>query len=227
MGAFAEYFNAREDIVFPLPLGLDTKTGALAEPLSVSIHALSKIPDQNRKRLLILGSGTIGMLSLRAAQSMGFEKIVTTDVVEYNLKTAKENGAFRVVNVAKENLQMALQESFDGKKADAVLITAGAPNIIDQALESTKVLGTIVFLAMIVPPLTVGSYPIVFKELTVVGSMNYTRFDFQKAIDIIAAAPHAFGRLITHCFDFFTEGQKAFEMMDKKTEGFVKVFLKF
>ena len=106
-----------------------------------------------------------------------------------------------------------------------VLLTAGASNIVEQALENTKVLGQIIYLAMIVKPLTACLHPIVSKELKITGTMNYTKADFQAAVDMLASAPETYAKLITHCFDF-SDGQKAFEMMDKRTEGFVKVLLK-
>jgi L-iditol 2-dehydrogenase len=78
---------------------------------------------------------------------------------------------------------------------------------------------------MITQPLTFNTYPIVFKELKFLGSLNYTKTDFKMALDMLASSPNTYAKLITHCFDF-SECQKAFEMIHNKTEGFVKVLLK-
>ena len=165
------------------------------------------------------------MLTLLAARSMGFKNIVITDVAEYNLKTALANGADRAVNVAQESLGDAISEVFGGKKADAVFVTASAPNILEQALENVKILGTIIYLSMIIKPLTFNTFPIVFKKINFIGSLNYTKKDFQMALDMLAATPEEYAKLITHCFDF-SNCQKAFEMIHNRSEGFVKVLLK-
>jgi L-iditol 2-dehydrogenase len=224
IGAFVEFFNAPESTVFRLPDSLSTCTGVLAEPLAVAIHILKKIKPEDRKNLLILGAGAIGMLTLLAAKNMGFKKIVITDVVDYNLEKASENGADMAINVSRDPLEKASAE-FGGEKADAVVISAGAPDILDQAIENVKTLGTIVYVAMIVNPLTASTYPVVFKELSIFGSMIYTEKDFRDAISMLASSPAAFEKLVTHKFDF-SRAADAFEMMDKHTEGFIKVLLK-
>lgn len=224
IGSFVEHFAAREDLVFKCPDSLPTKVAVLAEPLAVSVHLLNYIPRNKRKKLLILGSGTIGMLTMMAAKSMKFEQIAMTDIAEYNLNKAKENGAV-AIDVKKEKLETALLQAFDGQKPDAVVITAGADDILQQAIDSCATQGIIVYVAMITKPLTANTYPIVFRELEIKGSLNYNHSDFQTAVDFLAENPEAYGKMITHCFPF-EEGQKALEMMNNRTEGFVKVTLK-
>ena len=225
IGAFVEYFSVPESLIFCLPNSLNTRIGVLAEPLAVTIHALNKVNRQERKHLLILGSGTIGILAIIAAKNMGFEKIVSTDIIDYNVKMSLANGADRAVNVSKESLEEAVLDTFNGEKADAVIISAGSPDILDQAIESVHNLGTIVYIAMIVPPLTASTYPIVFKELTVIGSIIYSKKDFQDAINMLSLKPESFEKTITHCYNFL-DGLKALEMVDKHKEGFIKVVLK-
>lgn len=114
---------------------------------------------------------------------------------------------------------------FGGRKADAVVITAGSADILQQAIDSCAVQGTIVYVAMITNPLTANTFPIVSGELEIKGSQTYNETDFQMAVDFLAESPDDYSKLITHCFAF-EDGQKALEMMNARTEGFVKVILK-
>lgn len=224
IGTFGEYFNAPEDIVVKLPENVDFDEGAMAEPLAVAIHVLKSIDKRNRNHLIILGSGTIGLLIMAVAPFFGFNKILTTDILDYNLKMAQRLGATRTVNVLKENYMDIVKETFEGKKADAVIIAAGGPNILDQAIESVNAKGIIVYLAMITKPVTFHSYPIVYQELMIKGSQTYTIKDFMDAVDIIAEKKINFKDLITHRYDI-DDVEFAMELVDKKLEDSVKVML--
>lgn len=225
IGSFVEYFNAEEEVVYKLDNTIGLETGVLAEPLAVSVHALNKIRPDHRKNLLILGGGTIGILTLVAAKNMGFEKIILTDVVDYNLEVARKNKADRVINVLNEDIGKAVLEEFGDVKANAVIVTAAAPNILEQAINNVGVARTIVYISMITEPLTFDTYPIVYKEIHLVGSLTYNEEDFKEALRLLSSDAFNYERLITHVYNI-DDVQEAFEMIENKKEGFVKVLIK-
>ena len=92
-------------------------------------------------------------------------------------------------------------------------------------MECVSIDGTIIYIAMITKPMTLNTYPIVYKEIDVKGSLCYTEEDFKEAMALIAGDVDRFGKLVTHCYPK-EEVQKAFEMMDQRSEGFVKVVVK-
>ncbi|MBP7072602.1 MAG: alcohol dehydrogenase catalytic domain-containing protein [Clostridia bacterium] len=224
VGAFAEYFNSPEDILAKLPENVDFEEGVLIEPLSVAIHVLKQISEEKREKLVILGSGTIGLLMILVAKKMGYKKILATDIFDYNLNFAKSLGAEKTVNVLKEDLRDAIKEVFGSDKADSAVITASAPDIIDMAIESVGPRGEIMLMAMITKPITFSSYPIVFNELVIKGSMNYTMEDFNNAIGIIQSKKEDLKNLITHRFRM-DDVQKAMELADKKYEDSIKIII--
>ncbi len=224
LGTFVEYFNAPAAVVVKLPDNVTYDQGALAEPLAVAVHALNKISPQNRNNLVILGSGTIGLLMAAVAPSCGFRKVLTTDALDYNLKMAASVGVARTVNVLTEDLAAAVAETFGGEKADAVVIAAGAPNIIDQAIESVRPKGEIIYLSMITKPMTANSYPIVFWEMDVKGSRTYTLADFKQAIDLLGSGKIDFQKFITQRYPL-EQAQVGLELLDQKKEDSVKVML--
>lgn len=81
------------------------------------------------------------------------------------------------------------------------------------------------YYAMITQDMTLNTYPIVFKELDVRGSLNYTEEDFNKAIELLSDKEALFRKIITRCFEF-DEAAEAFEIQDKRTEFVVKNILK-
>jgi L-iditol 2-dehydrogenase len=54
--------------------------GAMVEPTSVAVHALSRSGSVEGKALLVLGGGPIGNLVAQSARGLGARKVMITDV---------------------------------------------------------------------------------------------------------------------------------------------------
>jgi L-iditol 2-dehydrogenase len=224
IGAFVEHFNAPESVIFTLPDNVDNKTGVLAEPLAVACRAISRIPEENRKRLLIMGVGNIGMLALIAARRRGFDKIAVADVMEYNLRKALNVGADAAINVSMDDSAAAVAEIFGDEGPDAVVLTAGGP-AMQYAIDTAGRGAVIVYVAMITAPLPLSTRPIVGKELSLIGCRTYNHSDFREAVDMLAANMPIFEPLVTHVFPA-DRVQDGFELMESHKEGFLKIAIK-
>lgn len=105
-GAFREYVVAdarqcaRAD-------GLTPGEAAMAEPLSVALHAANRAGDLMGKRVLVTGCGPIGQLAVMVARAAGAAQIVATDVAPFTLDMARRVGADAVHNVAEEPTALA------------------------------------------------------------------------------------------------------------------------
>src|ERR687889_1582771 len=68
-GGFAEYTLAPAANVYPLPEGVDARSGALAEPLANGVHAarLGTAGGHPVEHAVVIGAGTIGLMCLQAA----------------------------------------------------------------------------------------------------------------------------------------------------------------
>ena len=72
---------------------LSDAEAAMAEPLSVALHAVRRAGPLLGKRVLVTGCGPIGALIVAVARRAGAAHIVATDVNELPLKSAREVGA--------------------------------------------------------------------------------------------------------------------------------------
>ena len=79
IGTFAEYFLAPEKTVYRLDYSVSYDKGALIEPLAVAVQALRGYDGAGRDSMVILGCGTIGLLTLRWQRSMDL-KIFTVQI---------------------------------------------------------------------------------------------------------------------------------------------------
>lgn len=75
-----------------LPDNCSFEEAALAEPLSVLIHAGRRAGLRNGQRILVFGVGTIGILACALAKSYGASQVVAIDINQQRLDFAKANG---------------------------------------------------------------------------------------------------------------------------------------
>lgn len=113
-GNLTRFYAHPADFCFKLPDHVSMEEGALLEPLSVGVHACKRAGVTVDSRVLILGAGPIGLVTLLTAKAMGASQIMITDLVEDRLKFAKDMGATYTVNVggiAEEDLVKKIHET--------------------------------------------------------------------------------------------------------------------
>src|SRR3990170_60494 len=96
-GGLAEYVLVPDYTLYPLPDALDFELGALVEPLAVVVHGLHLVGLAFGDRVLILGCGTIGVMTALAARALGAAEIAVTYRYEHQARAALAAGATRVV----------------------------------------------------------------------------------------------------------------------------------
>ena len=70
-GGFAQHLVLRQDQVVPVPADTDLLRLSVAEPLSVALHAVNRAGPLSGRRVIVTGSGPIGLLTMQAARFAG------------------------------------------------------------------------------------------------------------------------------------------------------------
>lgn len=223
VGTFVEYFNAPAEVVHKINDDVSYELATLIEPLAVAVHAIDRITVKEKDTLVILGSGTIGLLALVAAKESGYKNIICTDTQDFNLQMALKHGAKLALNPLKDDVVEKVMEFTNGRGADVALIAADAKNIVDQASSLVRKRGEVGVVSMITEAIPVYTYNFVFKELTLFGAMTYETKDFVKATEMVNNG--------LDLSDFATqklsldESQKALNILDEGKENVVKVIV--
>lgn len=225
-GCMAEYFVAPAKTVFKLYEEMTFEEGALVEPLAVGVHAVRKANIQVGDKVAILGAGPIGLLALAATRAAGATSTLVTDVLDYSLESAMKLGATQTRNI-KTDVDW-IQESIDkqGGKFDKVLVAAGIPGIIDDALSLLRKGGRIVTIAMFQNNQTFDIHNLQQSEKEIVGCMTYNREDTLTAIDLLSVGAIDTNVIISHNLSY-TEAAKGFTMVDNKEDSVIKVLIHF
>ena len=98
-GAFSQELIVDAEQCVPAH-GLTAGEAAMAEPLSVALHATRRAGELLGARVLVTGCGPIGALAILAARRAGASEIVATDVAANALAHAEAVGADQVINVS-------------------------------------------------------------------------------------------------------------------------------
>ncbi|HEY8721254.1 zinc-binding dehydrogenase [Pengzhenrongella sp.] len=188
-GGMSEFLVVAADMVRVLPGTLSLRRAALAEPLAVGLHAITIAGGVEGKRVLVSGSGPIGLLAAAAALAKGAAEVVCTDVLPGPLHRAKLVGAHRTVQVGTEQLP----ESY----FDVALECSGAAPAINAAILAVRKAGILVQVGM----LATGTHPIalaplISKEIQLRGCFRFDD-EIDDAVRILDATP-SIEHVITH-----------------------------
>lgn len=96
------------NLCFKLPENVSLEEGAMCEPLSVGIHACRRANISPDTKVLILGAGPIGLLTMLAARAFGAPRVIIADVDDHRLSFAKTLGADVTIQVS-TTIQVSLQ----------------------------------------------------------------------------------------------------------------------
>jgi len=220
-GTFAEYFVAHKKCIHKIPNSMSYLEGALIEPLSVGVHAVRRANIRLGDTVAILGAGTIGLMCLIASKQAGASKVYVTDVIEGNLKKAKELGADVCINSRKDSIYQLLEEA-PQNVIDTVIITAAFPPVWEEAARICKNGGEICVIGMFQKPVSVDLLNLMLSEKNICTSNTYVKEDYKIAIQI--AEKTDLMPIITHQLPL-KETSRGFEILEKKIDDPIKIML--
>lgn len=220
-GAFAELVAVDSRWVYKLPSEVSYEEGAMVEPLAVAVHAVKRaLPIGDS--VVVLGAGTIGLLTLQVANAFGASNIIVTDLVDWRLELAKKLGATATVNPREENLKDVTASLTNGYGADTVFEAVGSAETLGQSLEVSRKGGKIVVIGVFEEPaVKLNIMNVVNKELSLLGSLVYC-WDFENAISLIRGGKVDVGGLVSG-FVTLEELPKGFQRMLSREVGVVKI----
>lgn len=184
-GAFAETINVPVKCCFPIADSVSDEIGSLAEPLAVAYRGVNRIKDIKGKTVVIIGAGTIGLLTLACCRIKGAGKIIVSDLSDNRLETASQMGADVVINPKTEGFTEAIQKETNGKLADISIEAVGAEATVDQALSSLKLGGTAIWIGNNKPQISVCMQKVVTRELKIYGSFLYGYEEFKEVVSML------------------------------------------
>ncbi|MFJ9672548.1 L-idonate 5-dehydrogenase [Streptomyces sp. NPDC101221] len=217
-GGFAARIVVPAEQLRPLPAGLDPRRGALAEPLSVALHAVRRAGEVAGRHVLVTGAGPIGALVVAAARAAGAARVTVTDLLPAALEYARAAGADTLVRADDPG------DSGWPAEVDTAIEASGVAAGLDTCLRLVRRGGVVVQLGMLPP----GHSPfagnlVVSREIELRGAFRFDG-EFDDALRLLAAEP-AFDALVSAVVPV-RDAASAFELAADRSRS-CKVLLDF
>ncbi|BGP12513.1 hypothetical protein JCM10213v2_000430 [Rhodosporidiobolus nylandii] len=217
-GTLAGRYVLPADLCYPLPDNMSLEEGALLEPMSVGVHAVSKVAEMKpASNVVVFGVGPVGLLTAAAAKGLGAARVIAVDIQEARLQFAKDAGLVHDYFIPPKPQEgeadypirqaKAIQEQFGFTErgpagVDLVVDCSGAEVCIQTACHLLKHGGTLVQVGMGKPDISLPMHTILTHELTVKGSFRYGPDVYRLSLDLVARGAVNLKAMISHRFSF-------------------------
>ncbi|ORY30364.1 putative xylitol dehydrogenase [Naematelia encephala] len=218
-GTLSEVMTQPVDLLHKLPSTLELPLAALAEPLSVVLHAFRRAHLAPGARVLVLGAGAVGLLACTLARASGCTTVVAVDIEQGKLDFAKEmDWATEIFALPKGprvsglDAVAAAQNNWAALKADAAVQNVeGLEDGFDAVFECTGVEvcmqmavmaalpgSKVMFVGMGTPNLTLPTGPSFLREVDLIGVFRYAN-TYPDALALLGSGKLGdVGKMVTH-----------------------------
>ena len=224
-GAYGEYFVMPVDRIYH-GKGLPAKTLALIEPLCISFHGARRASIKPGEKVLVIGSGTIGILAALSARYFGAE-VYISDIAPERLKYAETLGVNgTVLNDSEHALADAVENITGGNGFDVAIEAVGLAATFQSCIDAAAFGGRVVLIGISRQHLDFDFTVIQKKELNVYGSRNALKEEFLTLIDLVQAGKIDVEKVISKVYPF-QQAAEALTELDKNGGALLKVLLEF
>jgi L-idonate 5-dehydrogenase len=201
--------------------GLSLAEAAMAEPLAVTVHAARQAGNLVDKKVLVTGCGPIGLLCVLVARSAGAVTVVSTDLTDFPLQTARAIGADDALNAGDDGYL----SSFEDQKGyfDVMFECTGSAAALASAIPAVKPCGVIVQLGL-GGDMTLPVQAMTAKEIQLRGSFRF-HDEFYTGVEWMRGGQIDVKPLVTHTMPMI-DATAAFELASDRSQA-LKVHLDF
>lgn len=219
-GGLADEVDIPPRLLHRVPTELDPALASLAEPWAVAVRAIDRCGQiAFGERVLVLGGGTIGLLTGVAARDRASEVGITCRY-PHQAELARR---FGLSPIAPDELAAWAAEHRPGRVIETV---GGDAATMTDAIASARPGGRIVVVGVFAARQPTDYRQVVLRELEIVGSIYYgmsgAGSEFGAAVASMPGIADELQALDTHRFDL-TDASTAFATADDKASEAVKV----
>ena len=216
-GAFAEYVSVPAFNVYKLPDAVSDEMGAIFDPFGNATHTALAF-DLVGEDVLITGAGPIGAMAAAIGHFVGARNVVITDVNDYRLDLAKQLGATRAVNVARENLKDVMSDLGMTEGFDVGLEMSGVLQAFSSMLETMNHGGRVAMLGIMPDGAGINWEQVIFKGLELKGIYGRRMFETWYKMGALLQSGLNLDPIITHRLPV-SDFQAGFDVMRSGQSG--------
>ncbi len=204
-GGFAQYVRAMPWIVergmMALPADVSFEEATFVEPVNTSLKAVRKARVAAGETVMVIGQGPIGMLVGMIATLEG-AKVYTSDPLELRRAASVRFGAVESFDPRTIGLMAEMRRRTDGRGADAVILAAPNPPLVQEALAISRPGGRVLLFAHNDPvlQLTFPAAAIGVEEREILGSYSASVDDQAESAALVFSRRLPVRETVSHRF---------------------------
>ena len=140
-GGFSQYVRVMDWIVErgveKIPEGVSFDRACFVEPVNTCLKGVVQLEPKPEDVVVILGQGPIGLLFTMLVKRSG-ATMLATDTMPHRRELASRFGAVAAVDPRDPSLAERILDMTGGRGADALIIAASAPGIVEQAIRYSR-----------------------------------------------------------------------------------------
>jgi L-idonate 5-dehydrogenase len=181
-GAFSELLVIDQHQAHPVADHLSLSEAALAEPLSVGLHAIQRAGGVLGRQVLVTGCGPIGSLLIGGLRRAGAARIVAVDLADLPLQCARKMGADETINLRTDAAALDRYKADKGQ-FDVMFEASGSEAALRTGLDLLAPRGTLVAIGL-GGDISLPMNQIVAKEIDLRGSFRF-HAEFATAVQFL------------------------------------------
>ena len=188
-GAMAEYLAIPSANAIPASEEIAAEVSVLAEPVAVALHGFHRLAEKSIKphKIVIIGSGTIGLCCLLVAKSLGFQDVTVIDLISDKLQRAKNFGGNTLLiemNSTPDDVAGQIKEKL-GVYPDLVVDAVGVKASFDQAFQMVSEKGNLLLIGNLAKSVELPLQDLVSKEISLVGTYGFDLKAFRQGVETL------------------------------------------
>jgi (R,R)-butanediol dehydrogenase / meso-butanediol dehydrogenase / diacetyl reductase len=185
-GAFARYTLVDAQALVRVPEGLGVREAALAEPLAVALHGITRSHLRLGDTAMVMGAGPIGALTVAALLARGHGSVTVVEPAPPRQALARALGAEVLDPTDLPTYPLWEPEQMSPLAVDVVLECSGARAAMEAGLHQLGRGGRMVLVGAGIQPPRFDANRILLNELTITGSFVYDADGFDRALELLA-----------------------------------------
>lgn len=223
-GALAPKMAIRPDMVLKVPDSVSDEEVAMVEPSAVGLHAVHLANIKVGEKVLVIGGGIIGLVTAMFAKMEGASYVALSETNNARGDKSVRLGVVDEWYDAKDTKMLEKMSLKTNGGFDVVLDCCGNSPAVSSALMAVRPGGRVILVGVSLGTVTIPTVVAVMRELTIQGSIAYTKEEFQTCIDLMAGKKIEVLKFVDDIVGL--DGvQKAYERLTSGDDDAVKILV--
>ncbi len=185
-GGLTERINVPARMLHPVAAHVSDDNAALAQPLAVGLHAVTRSRMRTGDVVVVNGAGAIGSFIIAGAVAAG-ATAVAVDIDAGRLTIASKLGAAHTVHAGECDVEEVVRELTGGQLADVTIEASGILEGMGLAQRLTRRGGTLLLVGLPKKPVSFNAVDLILREIDVATTVAHVCDEnLPAALDLLA-----------------------------------------